>query len=104
MNDLPESLTTERAKVAKLTKALQALLATLPRCTFTVHTDPKTGEETQCSEPATATLEGPHDQSWEMCVAHATEVKNAQPYPHRYCVCPREDLVAAIGLVNEALT
>jgi len=88
---------------AKLETALHALMATLPTCTFTVHTDEKTGEETYCTEPATARLDGPHDQSWEMCVAHATQVKNEQPYPHRYCVCPREDLVTAIALAKEAI-
>lgn len=92
-----------KTREEKLEDALRALMSTLPHCTYTVHTDEKTGEETQCSEPATARLDGPHDQSWEMCLEHATQVKNEQPYPHRYCVCPREDLVAAIALAKEAL-
>lgn len=91
------------ARIKKLETALRALMATLPTCTYTVHTDEKTGEETQCSEPATARLDGPHDQSWEMCVEHATQVKNEQPYPHRYQVSAREDLVAAIKMTKEAL-
>jgi hypothetical protein len=90
------------AEINKLREALQALLATLPTCTFTDHNE-ETGVDTDCKEYATATLDGPHDQSWEMCVAHATQVKNEQPHPHRYQINARDDLVAAVAMAKETL-
>lgn len=98
--DSPE-LKAVKAKVEKLSSALRGLLATFPTCTYVVLTDGQ-GEEFTCQEPATARLEGPHDSSWEMCVKHATQVKNEQPHPHRYHVCPREDLIQAIRDAYEA--